>query len=322
MYQAKDRGRDRLVMYSALDSSQADLMVRHTWVERVQDALENRGFVLLAQPILNLRTDDVDHYELLLRMVDYDGSLIAPGAFLPAAERSGLTSRIDRWVIGEACRMLSEQHDAGTRIHLAVNLSAQSLGDPGISDLIERQLDGTGCAEALIIEVTETAAITDLPRAQKFAHKLARIGCKFALDDFGAGYGSFAYLKHLPFDYLKIDGLFIRDLTTDAIDEVLVRSLVDVARQLGKHTVAEFVEDEATMLRLRLLGVDYAQGYHVGRPAPFASDAGLPLAERLGGARVAPVEVGTATLAPLPPVAPVGLAGPVAAAAGEQLRSA
>ncbi len=285
MYQAKDRGRDRLAMYSARDSSQADLMVRHTWVERVQDALENRSFVLLAQPILNLRTDAVDHYELLLRMVDYDGSLIAPGEFLPAAERSGLTSRIDRWVIGEACRMLSKQRDAGTRIHVAVNLSAQSLGDPGISDLIERQLAGTGCAEGLIIEVTETAAITDLARAQEFARKLARIGCKFSLDDFGAGYGSFAYLKHLPFDYLKIDGLFIRDLTSDPTDEVLVRSLVDVARQLGKRTVAEFVGDEATMQRLRVLGVDYAQGYHVGLPAPFASDAGLPLAERLGGIR-------------------------------------
>jgi diguanylate cyclase (GGDEF)-like protein len=267
MYQAKDSGRDRLSLYSTFDLRQADLRGRHTWVERIQDALEHDRFVLHAQPILNLRTGNVDRYEVLLRMVGQDGSVAMPGDFLPAAERSGLIGQIDQWVIVEACRMLAEQQTGGRDIHIEVNLSGPSMGDPTMLALIERELAALPHRGGLTIEVTETAAITDIDRARAFAEHLESLGCEFALDDFGAGYGSFYYLKHLPFDYLKIDGTFIRDIVTDRADQVLVSSLVQIARELGKHTIAEFVEDQAILDKLRELGVDYAQGYHIGRPA-------------------------------------------------------
>ncbi|MEP6979164.1 MAG: amino acid permease [Nakamurella sp.] len=267
MYQAKDSGRDQLAVYSTLDPHQADLRGRHTWVDRIQDALNHDHFLLLAQPLLDLRSGKVDRYELLLRMTAADGSLIMPADFLPAAERSALIGKIDQWVIVRACRMLAQQQSAGRRIHLAVNLSGPSMGDPTILQLIERELAALPHRGGLTIEVTETVAITDIDRAKTFAEHLESLGCEFALDDFGAGYGSFYYLKHLPFDYLKIDGTFIRDLLTDRADQVLVKSLVQIARELGKHTVAEFVEDALTLEKLRELGVDYAQGYYIGRPA-------------------------------------------------------
>ena len=163
--------------------------------------------------------------------------------------------------------MLAEQQRAGHDIHLAVNLSGQSMGDPTILQHLERELVTLPRRGGLTIEVTETVAITDIDRARSFAEHLESLGCEFALDDFGAGYGSFYYLKHLPFDYLKIDGTFIREVLSDRADQVLVRSLVQIARELGKRTVAEFVEDQPTLDKLRDLGVDYAQGYHIGRPA-------------------------------------------------------
>ncbi len=211
----------------------------------------------------------MDRYELLLRMRNPDGSLVLPGEFLPAAERSGLITQIDRWVIAEACRLLGESQRAGQRLHFEVNLSGPSMGDPQLLQLVERDLALLPHRGGLVIEVTETAAIIDVERARSFAERLAVLGVAFALDDFGAGYGSFYYLKHLPFDYLKIDGEFIRGLVTSHADQVLVQSLVGIASQLGKQTVAEFVEDEPTLDMLRELGVDFAQGYFIGRPAPL-----------------------------------------------------
>ncbi len=276
MYQAKDTGRDRLALYSAGDLGQADLRGRHTWVERIQDALEQDQFLLVAQPILDLATGRVDRYEVLLRMVGSDGTMVMPAEFLPAAERSGLIGQIDQWVVTEACRMLGEEQRTGSGLHIAVNLSGTSMGEPTVLAVIERELARLPRRGGLTIEVTETAAITDIDRARSFAEHLETLGCEFALDDFGAGYGSFYYLKHLPFDYLKIDGGFIRDVVTDRADQAVVRSLVQIARELGKHTVAEFVEDQATLDKLRELGVDYAQGYHIGRPAAFGPSDAVP----------------------------------------------
>jgi diguanylate cyclase (GGDEF)-like protein len=269
LYQAKNSGRDRVALYSTLDPRQADAIGRHPWVERIQDALESDRFVLHAQPILNLRSDSVDRYEVLLRMIDIDGTIVMPGQFLGAAERSGLITRIDQWVLTEACRMLTWEQQRGRAVHIEVNLSGSSMGDPSVCEFIEQRLADVPDPRGLIIEVTETEAITDLYRARTFAQRLAEIGCQFALDDFGAGYGSFFYLKHLPFDYLKIDGTFIRDLLSGGADEVVVRSLVQIAHELGKATVAEFVEDAATLAKLRELGVDFAQGHQIGRPGPL-----------------------------------------------------
>jgi diguanylate cyclase (GGDEF)-like protein len=267
MYHAKSAGRDRLALYSTADPGQADLRGRHTWVNRIQDALDSNSFILHAQPILNLSTNQVDRYELLLRMICEDNALIMPREFLPIAERAGIIAQIDRWVITEACRMLGDHQRAGHRTHFEVNLSGASMGDPVILDVIKDGLRQLPMPGGLIIEVTETAAITDIDRARSFAEHLEALGCEFALDDFGAGYGSFYYLKHLPFDYLKIDGEFIHNLATDRADQALVRSLVRIAKELGKQTIAEFVEDEETLAILRDLGVNYAQGYHIGRPA-------------------------------------------------------
>ncbi len=269
MYDAKDSGRDRVALASSAQPNQADLRGRHTWVDRIREALEQDLFTLHAQPIRNLRTGQVDRFELLLRMTNPDGSLVLPGEFLPAAERSGLITGIDRWVISRACELLGESQRAGEQLHFEVNLSGPSIGDPELLDLIEANLARLPRRGGLVIEVTETAAIIDVARARSFADRLAALGCGFALDDFGAGYGSFYYLKHLPFDVLKIDGEFIRGLVTNHADQVVVRSLVQIARQLGKQTVAEFVEDQVTLDLLCELGVDFAQGYHIGRPAPL-----------------------------------------------------
>src|SRR5664279_2445131 len=280
MAHAKGAGRNRVTLYSTTDPGLAALRGRHTWVNRIEHALDNDHFTLHAQPVLNLDTELIDRYELLLRMTSDDGSLIMPAEFLPTAERTGLITRIDLWVIAEACRIVGEHQRAGHSPRFEVNLSGPSMGDPAVLDVIERGLAQLPRPSGLIIEVTETAAIVDIDRARAFAERLESLGCEFALDDFGAGYGSFYYLKHLPFDYLKIDGEFIRGLVTNRADQVLVRSLVRIADELGKRTVAEFVEDEATLAVLRGLGVDYAQGYHIGRPAALSppGDAAPPFA--------------------------------------------
>jgi len=269
MYEAKDAGRDRLAVTSTTDPRQDDLRSRHEWVERIRDALDNHRFVLLAQPIHALVEDPTERYELLLRMVDHDAQLIPPGLFLPTAERTGLIAQIDRWVVGEACQLLGQWQAAGRDVSFEVNVSGPSMGDPELLAVIRAGLTGITRPGSLVVEVTETAAIVDLPRAQAFAHQLAGLGIRLALDDFGAGYGSFYYLKHLPFDYLKIDGEFIRNLATSSHDQIIVSSLVTMAHQLGKATIAEFVEDAAALAAVRALGVDYAQGYHFGRPGPL-----------------------------------------------------
>ncbi|MBC7374866.1 MAG: amino acid permease [Frankiales bacterium] len=269
MYDAKDAGRDRLAVASAGTNWQSNHREQLTWSERIREALERDLFVLHAQPILELATNRVERYELLLRMVDEDGSLIAPGVFLPTAERAGLITRIDQWVITEACRLLGDSQRAGKDLELEVNLSGPSMGDPDMLELMQGQLSALPRRGGLVIEVTETAAIVDVARARSFAERLGELGCAFALDDFGAGYGSFYYLKHLPFDYLKIDGEFVRGVVDNVADQAVVRSLVTIAGELGKRTVAEFVEDQAVLECLRSLGVDFAQGYLVGHPAPL-----------------------------------------------------
>ena len=302
MYHAKSAGRDRLALYSSSDPGQADLRGRHTWVERIQDALDLNSFVLHAQPILNLRTGQIDRYELLLRMVASDGTLVMPGDFLPSAERAGLIAQIDRWVITESCRILGEHQRAGSWPHFEVNLSGPSMGDPVILEVIERGLAQLPVPSGLVIEVTETAAITDISRARAFAEHLESLGCEFALDDFGAGYGSFFYLKHLPFDYLKIDGEFVRGVATNRADQILVKSLVQIARELGKRTIAEFVEDQATLDTLHVLGVDFAQGYHIGRPAALLTPDPTPAAVASTAAAAAAAGPPSDLLVPTNPV--------------------
>jgi diguanylate cyclase (GGDEF)-like protein len=270
MYDAKEAGRDRLALSSGSDPHQIELRERLTWLERVRDALENDRFVLHGQPILELATGEVRRHELLLRMISEDGDLVMPGAFLGLAERGGVIGGIDRWVLRRAFAMLRAEQLAGRRPCFSVNLSGPSVGDPEVLALIEQEVGTLLEPEgALLLEVTETAAVVDLERARRFAERLKELGCRLALDDFGSGYGSFAYLKQLPFDVLKIDGQFVRGLVHSQEDQAVVTALVTIAQALGKETVAEFVQDAATLDMLRDLGVDQAQGFHVGRPEPM-----------------------------------------------------
>ena len=237
-----------------------------TWSDRIRQALEDDRFRVHAQPIVSLQTGEIAQYELLLRMRAADGMLFKPATFLPVAERFGLIRAVDRWMVAAAARLLSDPRLGAA---VAVNLSGDSLSDDGLPAYVEKTLAAVGAdGSRLTFEVTETAAIANLEQARALIAHVTQLGCRFALDDFGAGFGSFYYLKHLPFHYLKIDGEFIRGLPEDATDQLLVRALVDTARGLGSQTVAEFVGSEATVERLRELGVDYAQGYHLGRPQP------------------------------------------------------
>ncbi len=219
------------------------------------------------QPIVSLADGRVSHHEALLRLADEpDGALVAPSRFLPAAERYGLIREIDRLVVDRVAAVLSGA-DGVSRPTIAINLSGLSVTDGGMLAHIERRLDHHGVDPArLVIEVTETASISDMGRARAFCSGVQELGCAIALDDFGAGFGSFQYLKQLPFRYLKIDGDFIRRLPDSHNDQLVVRALVDVVRGMGGRTIAEFVGDEATERLLRGYGVDYAQGFQVGYP--------------------------------------------------------
>lgn len=271
MYEAKEAGRDRFVVYSSTDHQVAGMRSRVDWADRIRTALDEDGFELHLQPILDLATGQVSQHEALLRMRGENGELIPPGAFLDVAERFDLIQDIDRWVAAKAIATMAELRDGGHDVCIEVNVSGRSMGDTRLLEAIEGSLAEHGVsADRLILEVTETAAVANIPRAQEFAHRLGDLGCRFALDDFGAGFGSFYYLKHLPFDFLKIDGEFVRNCIGTPTDQLVIKAVVQIARGLGKRTVAEFVGDEATVALLRRHGVDFAQGFHVGKPAPVA----------------------------------------------------
>jgi EAL domain-containing protein (putative c-di-GMP-specific phosphodiesterase class I) len=270
MYAAKEAGKNRVALASPETHERA--MTRVSWAERVRRAVEQGLFELFCQPIIDFASDDVSQWELLLRLPGDDGELILPAQFLYTAERSDLILEIDRWVLGEAMRLIADQEQAGRDVRLEVNLSGRSVGDPQILEFIEEGLGRTGIAPAsLVLEVTETAAIANIDRARGFASRLQTLGCRFALDDFGAGFGSFYYLKHIPFDYVKIDGEFIRNLPASKTDQLILDSIVQMSRGLGKHTIAEYVEDGETVEVLKQHGVDYGQGFHLGKPAPVSA---------------------------------------------------
>jgi diguanylate cyclase (GGDEF)-like protein/PAS domain S-box-containing protein len=282
MYDAKENGRDRVAVYDVAGARHHRMQARVTWSNRIVIALERGRFAIHAQPVVPLGVPEHGRrYELLLRMIGENGDLIPPGAFLPVAERSDLAQRIDRWVVARATALLAQQLRLGRDVAFSVNLSAKSVNDPEMLAHIKSAIDRAGIDPGrLTFEVTETAAIVNVPRATEFAQRLREIGCALALDDFGAGFASFYYLKHLSFDFLKIDGEFIKDLSTDRTNQLVVRSVVDIAHGMGKRTIAECVGDDATIALLREYGVDYAQGYHLGRPQPFELALEAPAADR------------------------------------------
>ena len=276
LYDAKEGGRDRLSMAGDDGAVTDRLRVRMGWSDRIRDALLHDKFELFEQPIVAVGSGRVQSTELLLRMRDRDGSMIAPAHFLDVAEHFGQIQAIDCWVIARAIRLLAQRQAAGIDLDLEVNLSGGSITDETVIDFIVSEVrDAPINPTRLTFEVTETAAIVNIERARTLAQSLADLGCRFALDDFGSGFGSFYYLKHLPFDIVKIDGEFIKELTSSHADRLTVEAIVQIARGLGKPTIAERVEDEPTLELLGRLGVDFAQGYHLGRPRPVVADPGF-----------------------------------------------
>ena len=271
MYDAKETGRDRVSVAGQGSAGPEKIRARLSWSQRIRAALERPdGFCLYEQPILGLRSGLVEHAEVLLRMQGPgDGDLIDPGRFLYIAERFGLIGEIDKWVIGQAVDLLGRRQAAGLDLGLHVNLSGRSIGDRRVMDFISSTVRNAPVDPRLLtFEVTETAAIIDMDHARELSRQLASVGCRLALDDFGSGFGSFYYLKHLPFDTVKIDGGFVRELPDSPTDQLVVRSIAEISRGMGKQTVAEFVQDAAAARILSDLRVDFAQGHHVGRAVP------------------------------------------------------
>lgn len=269
MYDAKDAGRGRYAVLEEGSSAPPRTGARLQWQARIEQALETDGFALLYQPIQDLHTGEVAAAEVLLRLADGD-HLVPPSRFLYIAERAGLMPEIDAWVVRHSVARLARLRELHPRFQLDVNLSGHSIGNPRIEQAVVRALEEHRIdPSALILEITETAAVSDVGLARDFARRMTDLGCQFALDDFGAGFGSFYYLKHLMFDFVKIDGEFVSAAPHSGVDRTILRSVVGIARDLGKRTIAEFVSDQEILDVVRAEGVDQAQGYLVGAPVPF-----------------------------------------------------
>ncbi|AKI02451.1 PAS domain S-box/diguanylate cyclase (GGDEF) domain-containing protein [Hoeflea sp. IMCC20628] len=273
-YAAKEAGRNRVQVWADSDKAMAARSGQMRWASRIERALDEDGFVLFVQDIRPVSGPVAGrHAELLIRMKNDDGSLIQPGAFLPAAERFNLASRIDRWVLSHAIDWVASRANAPGLEVISINLSGQSVGDRSfhVNAIAMLEAAGEEVCSRLCFEITETAAITNLADATSFIDQVRKIKVRVALDDFGAGASSFGYLKRFPVDYLKIDGQFIRDLIDDPLNDATVRCFVEVARVLGIKTVAEYVGNDAVLSKLAEIGVDYAQGFHLHKPEPLLS---------------------------------------------------
>lgn len=288
---AKENGRNQTHIYASENDAKKIMDMELGWVSRLRDALEQNKFVLYYQPILPVYALDIDklpedpklfaqsfdcnslaepiHYEVLVRLLGNDGELIPPNAFLPTAERFNMMRDIDRWIFTRAIEDIKKQFDKGKVIQLGINLSGNSMGDetllPYIKEVLQKSQVDSYC---ILFEITETAAISNIGAAQKLIKELRALGCRFALDDFGCGFSSFGHLKQLPVDFIKIDGMFVQGMVSDPMDQAMVRAITDIAHSVGKKTIAEYVESSELVRLLQQYGVDYVQGYYVGRPSP------------------------------------------------------
>ena len=267
-YAAKDAGRNRIHEYLPEDEITSQRHVEMQWVSQINQALEENRFQLYVQFIESLNKKEIaKHYEFLLRM-NLDGAIISPGRFLPAAERYYMVSKIDRWVIDTVFNLFAENPEFLSNTFLCtLNLSGQSVAEPDFLKYMIHSLKSFALpGNKICFEITETAAISNLANASKFIHSVKEFGCKFALDDFGSGLSSFGYLKTLPVDYLKIDGIFVKDIVDDPIDFAMVKSIHDIGHVMGKLTIAEYVENNDIKKKLKEIGVDYAQGFAISKP--------------------------------------------------------
>jgi len=272
-YAAKDSGRNQVQVYRPENEELRRRRTEMSWVNRITHALDEQRFRLRYQPIVALasREGPLEHFEMLVSMVDESGVSIAPDAFIPAAERYNLMPAIDRWVIDNALRFIGSLPKSGHRLRTcSINLSGSSLTDEHLLHYIQGKLIEYAVSPRLVcFEITETATIANMNRALRLISELRARGCRFALDDFGTGLASFAYLKHLPVDFLKIDGTFVKDIVRDPVNLAIVKATNEIGHALGIKTIAEYVEDIETLEALRQLGVDYGQGFGIARPKPL-----------------------------------------------------
>ena len=282
-YAAKDKGRNRVLVYQADNVELSQRRTQMQWVTRLKHALDEDRFVLYSQPIVPIASGTTApvYQEVLLRLREEDGTIVLPGAFLPAAERYGLMPELDRWVVRTTLQWLAKHAaDPGLAASYSINLSGQSLSDAPFLGFVLHEIERSGVSPGHVyFEITETAAVTASHSAREVMQTLKDRGCRFLLDDFGSGWSSFVYLKSLPVDFLKIDGSLVRDMAHDVLDEAMVRSINEIGHVLGIATIAEFVESEAVLEKLKALGVDYAQGYGIALPAPI--DAHLSISPAL-----------------------------------------
>jgi EAL domain-containing protein (putative c-di-GMP-specific phosphodiesterase class I) len=271
MYRSKEEGRDRIALFHDPRKERRGMQRGQTTTAKIRDALTHDRLSLHTQPIRNLESGGIERYELLLRMTAEDGELLPAAAFIGAAERSGMIQELDRWVVAQALEILGKREREGDPVSLHVNLSGASLADISVLEFIERRLDeGDADPSRCTFEITATSNTNDYAKAGGFADRLTEFGCQVAIDDYGAGFGPFHYLRTLPFDVIKIDGAFVRDMPRSDADQLTVQAIVQIARGLGKTTIAEYVQDDATTKLLREFGVDMAQGFHLGRPVSIA----------------------------------------------------
>jgi len=273
-YAAKEAGRNRVHVFQADDIELLQRQGEMQWVTRLGKALDEDRLRLYLQPIVPLQanTQAMPRCEILLRMLDEDGKIVPPGAFIPAAERYHLMPVIDRWVAQNTLAWLGDHFRQRPQVEMiySINLSGASLGDERfLEELLQYFVAYGAPPQAVCFEITETAAVANLSRAVHFMRQLKELGCHFALDDFGSGLSSFGYLKNLPVDYLKIDGAFVKDIAHDPIDLAMVKSIHSIGQVMGLQTIAEFVETQEVLDLLREIGVDYAQGFLLGRPQPL-----------------------------------------------------
>jgi len=268
-YNAKEQGGNRIQVYRGDDEHIHQHNTQLEWVSRIHLALEQHQFVLYAQSLKSFKPNGEPHLELLIRLQGVDGVLYPPSYFLPVAERYHLMPKIDRWVVSEALRIMAAKGPHFKTL-CAINLSGLSLSDTAFLDYVVAEINRHKVnPRQLCFEITETAVIAHLDRSRQFIQTLRDMGCRFSLDDFGSGLASFAYLKNLQVDFLKIDGLFIKGISSNAIDKAMVESINHVGQMMGLATIAEFVEDEASLAMVKAIGIDYAQGYAVAEPVLF-----------------------------------------------------
>jgi diguanylate cyclase (GGDEF)-like protein len=267
-YAAKDKGRNRVVVYHQSDREMAARHGEMTWVSRINKAIEEDRFVVHSQTIERMAAPDDGrrHCELLIRMIDEEGEIVQPGNFIPAAERYNIMPALDRWVIKHVFQKLAKEGDTGVMV--AINLSGTTLSSEHLVSYVHEQIRESGVSpEAICYEITETAAIANVARAREFIDEMHALGCKISLDDFGSGLSSFAYLKTLQVDFIKIDGTFVKDIAVDQADQAMVEAIVRVGQVMGIRSIAEFVETEDVYKLLKRIGVDYVQGWFVDTPA-------------------------------------------------------